>query len=145
MPIFDHEKDDLDRFLSITSQLVVNGVCKQVKIVKCFGVSDIGVKRWVKRYKQSRELGEFVSKKKPKNSKLTDRVKTEIQYRYSQGDSLDDIINDRKHFMDNIKMIAYRAETSMYNLIKLLMNVHHRDESRKLLQQVYSLRCRHYS
>lgn len=64
MPIFRHEKGDLDSFRFITSQLVVNGVCKQVEIVKCFGVSDISVKRWVKRYRQSQELGEFVSKKK---------------------------------------------------------------------------------
>lgn len=47
------------------------------------------------------------------------------------------VINERKHFMDNIKMISYRAETAMFNLIKPQMNVHHRDEGRKLLQQVY--------
>lgn len=64
MPIFRHDKDDLDSFRFITSQLVVNGVCKQVEIVKCFGVTGISVKRWVKRYKESHELGEFVSKKK---------------------------------------------------------------------------------
>lgn len=39
--------------------------------------------------------------------------------------------------MDNSKMIAYRAETSMYWLIKRQMNKHHNDEGRKLLQQVY--------
>ena len=47
------------------------------------------------------------------------------------------VINERKHFMDNIKMIAYRSETAMYNLIKPQINVHHRDEGRKLLQQIY--------
>lgn len=35
-------------------------------------------------------------------------------------------------------MIAYRAETSMYHLIKPQMNIHHRDEGRKLLQQIYT-------
>jgi hypothetical protein len=47
-------------------------------------------------------------------------------------------INVRKHFMDNIKMIAYRAETGMYNLIKNQLHPHHRDEGRKLLQQIYN-------
>src|SRR5665811_349568 len=49
-----------------------------------------------------------------------------------------DAINDRKYFLDHIKMIAYRAETSMYNLIKHKMNLHHADEGRKLLQQIYT-------
>jgi hypothetical protein len=47
-------------------------------------------------------------------------------------------INARKQFMDNIKMIAYRAETAMYNLIKKQLGRHHQDEGRKLLQQVYT-------
>ncbi|HYH15663.1 MAG TPA: hypothetical protein VD794_10610, partial [Flavisolibacter sp.] len=45
-------------------------------------------------------------------------------------------INVRKHFMDNIKMIAYRAETGMYNMIK--NQLRHPDEGRKLLQQIYT-------
>lgn len=48
------------------------------------------------------------------------------------------VINVRKQFMDNIKMIAYRAETAMYNLMKGQLGYHHQDEGRKLLQQVYS-------
>ncbi len=48
------------------------------------------------------------------------------------------VINVRKQFMDNIKMISYRAETAMYNLIKSQLGQHHQDEGRKLLQQVYS-------
>ncbi len=45
-------------------------------------------------------------------------------------------INVRKQFMDNIKMIAYRAETAMYNMIKNQLS--HPDEDRKLLQQIYT-------
>lgn len=64
MPIFRHDKGDFDSFRFITSQLVVNKVCRQPEIVKCFGVSLVSVKRWVKRYREAHELGEFVSKKK---------------------------------------------------------------------------------
>ena len=64
MPIFNHDQSDLDAFRFITSQLIINGVCKQKEIVNCFGVSIISVKRWVKRHKESKELGDFVSKKK---------------------------------------------------------------------------------
>lgn len=45
-------------------------------------------------------------------------------------------INVRKHFMDNIKMIAYRAETGMYHLIKNKMS--NPENGRKLLQQIYT-------
>ncbi|MEO7050008.1 MAG: helix-turn-helix domain-containing protein [Ferruginibacter sp.] len=64
MPIFNHNESDIDSFRFITSQLIINGVCKQKEIVKCFGVSDISIKRWVKRYRESKGLGDFVSKKK---------------------------------------------------------------------------------
>jgi hypothetical protein len=64
MPVFQHRESDIDSFRYITSQFVINGNCKQVDIVKCFGVSPISVKRWVKRYRESKGLGDFVSKKK---------------------------------------------------------------------------------
>jgi len=64
MPIYQHHKDDYDSFRLITSQLVVNGNCKQMEIVRCFGVSKESVKRWVKKYKKNKHLREFVQKKK---------------------------------------------------------------------------------
>ena len=53
-----------------------------------------------------------------------------------QMEKFSNAINVRKHFMDNIKMIAYRAETGMYNMIKNQLS--HPDEGRKLLQLIYS-------
>lgn len=64
MPIFMHHENDIDSFRYITSQFIVNGVCRQKDIVNCFGVSLVSVKRWVKRYRESKELSDFVSKKK---------------------------------------------------------------------------------
>jgi hypothetical protein len=55
-----------------------------------------------------------------------------------QEEKFSNVINVRKQFMDTIKMIAYRAETAMYNLIKRQLGQHHQDEGRKLLQQVYT-------
>jgi hypothetical protein len=69
MPIFTHNERDIDSFRYITSQLIINGACKPKEIIKCFGVSDISVKRWVKRYRESKELGDFVSKKKVRELK----------------------------------------------------------------------------
>lgn len=53
-----------------------------------------------------------------------------------QTEKFSNAINVRKHFMDNIKMIAYRAETGMYNMIKNQLS--HPDEGRKLLQLIYT-------
>lgn len=52
-------------------------------------------------------------------------------------------INQRKLFLDTIKMIAYRAETAMANLIRPIMN--HADEARQLLQQIYKTDANIYS
>lgn len=41
----------------------------------------------------------------------------------------------KKHIMDTIKMIAYRAETSMAGIIKLYMAKE--DDARSLLQQIF--------
>ena len=52
-----------------------------------------------------------------------------------ENQKFDDVINQRKHFLDTIKLIAYRAETAMSNIIKQDMS--HEDESRLLLKQIY--------
>ena len=52
-----------------------------------------------------------------------------------ENEKFDNAINQRKAFLDIIKMIAYRAETAMANMKK--PNMSHSDEARKLLQQVY--------
>ena len=44
-------------------------------------------------------------------------------------------VNDRKHFLDTIKMIAYRAETAMANIIRTDMS--NPDHARMLLKQIY--------
>ena len=52
-----------------------------------------------------------------------------------ENEKFDNVINQRKHFLDTIKLIAYRAETAMSNSIKQHMS--HQDESRLLLKQIY--------
>lgn len=66
MPIYQHHKNDYDSFRLYTSQLVVNGNCKQMDIVRCFGVSPISVKRWVKKYREEKCLRDFIKKKNEK-------------------------------------------------------------------------------
>lgn len=52
-----------------------------------------------------------------------------------ENKKFDSVINQRKLFLDTIKIIAYRAETAMANIIKPLM--HNNDKARTLLKQIY--------
>jgi len=52
-----------------------------------------------------------------------------------ENEKFDNVINERKHFLDTIKLISYRAETALSNMIKEYMS--HKDESRLLLKQIY--------
>lgn len=52
-----------------------------------------------------------------------------------ENEKFTNAINEKKHFIDTIKMIAYRAETAMCNIMKPKMG--HTDESRKLIKQIY--------
>ena len=51
-PVFGHLQSDRDSFRMFSAQLVCQGACKQVEIVKAFGVSAISVKRSVKQYRE---------------------------------------------------------------------------------------------
>jgi hypothetical protein len=43
-----------------------------------------------------------------------------------------------KHFIDTIKMIAYRAETAMAHIVREQLNAHHQDEARTLIRDLCS-------
>ena len=72
-----------------------------------------------------------------------ERIKLQKKYvprkiKYSElpeNEKFDNVINQRKHFLDTIKLIAYRAETALSNIAKVYMS--HKDESRLLLKQIY--------
>jgi hypothetical protein len=46
---------------------------------------------------------------------------------------------ERKRITDQVKMVAYRAETELANLVGPLLGPHHDDEARSFLRQVFQL------
>ncbi len=52
MPIFVHDEGDLDSFKMFMAQLFVTGCATQSEINKVFGLNQINMKRWVKRYRE---------------------------------------------------------------------------------------------
>ena len=57
MPVFVHDELDIQTFRMITAQFCVNGNAKQTEIARAFGISVIGVKRAVKKYRESGPAG----------------------------------------------------------------------------------------
>ena len=41
-----------------------------------------------------------------------------------------------KHFIDTVKIIAYRAETAMAQIVREKFNAHHRDEARAMIRDI---------
>ncbi len=98
---------------------------------------------------EKNKMEEFLRKKADLNIEITSleseinqikqkKKQTPRKILFSQlpeNQKFDNVINQRKLFLDTVKIIAYRAETSMASIIKPSMS--HPDEARKLLQQVY--------
>jgi transposase len=85
MPIFSHHEDDLASFRLITSQLYINGNCKQREIVDAFGVSANSVKRYVKKYREKGMFGLLSKPHKRKSHVLTAPVIQQAQEMFNEG------------------------------------------------------------
>lgn len=90
-PIFSHEDNDYASFRMFTSQLIVSGQCKNIDIVRAFGVSPGSVKNGVKKYKEGGIKAFFQARKGRGGSILTEKVKKECQKLLDNGCSRKDI------------------------------------------------------
>lgn len=59
VPIYSHAAEDLNSFRYISSNFVVQGLCKKVEISRCFGVSYDSVKRNARRLAEQGERAFF--------------------------------------------------------------------------------------
>jgi len=88
MPIYSHESGELHKFRYITSNLLMQGLCRNVDIEKTFHVSTDSVRRWKKRLIEQGEEAFF----KPENRhgrshKLLPDVLGRIQTKLDEGRS----------------------------------------------------------
>lgn len=84
-PVFSHAERDKQSFRLFVSQLVVNGSCKQVDIVRAFGISSISMKRYVKKYREGGAGAFFKEPKRRANPVLTTKVVAEAQGMLNEG------------------------------------------------------------
>ena len=86
-PLYSHGVNDKTSFQIVTAQLIVYGHCRNVEIVKAFGVSSISVKRAVKKYRIG-GISAFVTKRATRGPKvLTDEVLLKAQQLLDEGES----------------------------------------------------------
>ncbi len=93
LPVFSHGEGDLRSFRMFTSQLVVNGNCKQIEIVKAFGISVISVKRYVKKYRKGGPAVFYEKTKQRKARVMTPEVIREAQEMFNNGHSRSEVSN----------------------------------------------------
>ena len=86
-PVFLHDESDHISFRMFTSQLVCQGACKQIEIVKAFGVTAKSVKRSVKKFREE-GIQSFYLPRKPRGATvITDDVIAEAQDLLNRGQS----------------------------------------------------------
>ncbi len=101
MPVFSHGEKDYRSFNMYTSQLVVVGQCKQVDIIKAFGVSAISVKRHVKKFREGGPGAFFQQRSERKTSVLTPEVLRRAQ----------EMLNERKSRQEVSAELSIKPDT----------------------------------
>lgn len=91
LPVFVHDEDDLQTFRMITSQFVVTGLCRQVDIIRVFGLPERTVKRYVKLYRDKGVKGFYESSKKRGAVVLTLETLKHAQELINEGKQLKEV------------------------------------------------------
>ena len=88
---------------------------------------------------QMAELREQISSEEKVIKKLKEQKKDTPKHitiaQLSDNERFSQLATDKKHFIDTIKMIAYRAETAMANIIRPHMV--RKDEARSVVKQIF--------
>jgi transposase len=84
-PVFSHDEKDQASFRMFTSQLIASGQCRNIDVIKAFGVSPNSVKRGVKKYKTGGNKAFFQPRKGRGGGVLTETVKKECQELLDNG------------------------------------------------------------
>ncbi len=88
VPIYSHAESDLNNFRFVTSNLTLQGLCKNVDIVRLFSVSTDSVRRWKKRLDEEGEEVFFSKENRHGRShKLLPHILERIQKSLDKGES----------------------------------------------------------
>jgi transposase len=86
-PIFSHAQDDRRSFRMFTAQLVCQGTCRQVEIIRAFGVSKNSVLRSVKKYREEGIQAFYEPRRGRGSTVITEKVADQAQQLLNAGTS----------------------------------------------------------
>lgn len=84
-PIFSHAQDDCRSFRMFTAQLVCQGTCRQVDIIRAFGVSKNSVLRSVKKYREDGISGFYEPRRGRGSTVITKKIAEQAQQLLNAG------------------------------------------------------------
>lgn len=84
-PVFSHDEDDDRSFKLVTSQLINNGLCRNIEIQKAFGVTKVSVSRNLKRFREGGSGAFFTPRKTRGASVMTPEILQECQELLDDG------------------------------------------------------------
>ena len=119
-PVFYHQEGDRSSFRMFTAQLVCQGICKQVDIVRTFGVSKNNVARNVKKYRQEGPKAFFMSRKGHRGWVLTPKVKAHAQELLNLGKAKKEVANELGIKYDTLRKAVNQGRLSMPGKTELL-------------------------
>ena len=91
LPVFTHDENDDASFQMITAQFYTIGNLKQMDIVRAFGVSQISVKRAVKRFREEGVQGFYAEKRRRGAAVLTEDIMLQAQRLLNEGEEPCDV------------------------------------------------------
>ena len=95
LPVYAHDKDDLNAFRFITSNFIHQGLCRKVEVQRCFGVSEDSVYRYYRKFKAQGEKGFFGDDaRKGKAHKICGNRRRRIQAKLDKGQSVNSIARE---------------------------------------------------
>lgn len=95
MPIFSHDKEDINSFRYITSNLISQGMCRKVEIERAFSVSEDSVSRAYKKFKEQGADGFFGTDARHGHAhKILGERKVRIQNKLDKGQSVNSIAKE---------------------------------------------------
>ena len=117
---------------------------KRAQLLAQFGskkLEEIDDPKKVKKYEtQMAELREKITASDNAINKLKQQRKKSPKHitfdQLSENEKFKQLATDKKHFIDTIKMIAYRAETAIANIIRPEMV--RKDEARSVVRQIFT-------
>ena len=90
-PVFCHPEKDRRSFQMFTAQLVCQGICRQIDIIRTFGVSTNSVQRSVQKYSQEGIAAFYRPRKGRGPTVMTDEVTTQAQELLNGGCSRQEV------------------------------------------------------